>query len=156
MDRRIWQATIHGVAKSQTKLRDFHFFFPQGYEHVPSHRQSEQVAVRGNSLASIDFCLVIILQGLELTYKSQPYQAHHWCFEGSYWGDWGIAGALKHVNKWRCLSHDSRQFCFIREGTEVKEVVQCWHTVVGDISNLPGSRVSKFMTLEGERGYHIS
>ena len=25
MDRRAWQATVHGVAKSQTLLRDFHF-----------------------------------------------------------------------------------------------------------------------------------
>ena len=26
MDRRAWQATVHGVAKSQTRLRDFTFF----------------------------------------------------------------------------------------------------------------------------------
>ena len=26
MDGRAWQATIHGVAKSQTRLRDFTFF----------------------------------------------------------------------------------------------------------------------------------
>ena len=25
MDRGAWQATVHGVAKSQTRLRDFHF-----------------------------------------------------------------------------------------------------------------------------------
>ena len=25
MDRGAWQATVHGVAKSQTRLRDFHY-----------------------------------------------------------------------------------------------------------------------------------
>ena len=25
MERGAWQATVHGVAKSQTQLRDFHF-----------------------------------------------------------------------------------------------------------------------------------
>ena len=25
MDRRAWQATVHGAAKSQTRLSDFHF-----------------------------------------------------------------------------------------------------------------------------------
>ena len=29
MDRGAWRATVHGVAKSQTRLSDFHFFlFP--------------------------------------------------------------------------------------------------------------------------------
>ena len=27
MDREAWQATVHGVAKSQTRLSDFHFHF---------------------------------------------------------------------------------------------------------------------------------
>ena len=27
VDRRVWWATVHGVAKSQTRLRDFHFHF---------------------------------------------------------------------------------------------------------------------------------
>ena len=27
MDRRAWQATVHGTAKSRTQLRDFHFHF---------------------------------------------------------------------------------------------------------------------------------
>ena len=27
-DRGAWQATVHGVAKSQTKLSDFHFMLP--------------------------------------------------------------------------------------------------------------------------------
>ena len=30
MDRGVWQATIHGVAKSRTQLSDFYFHF-QGY-----------------------------------------------------------------------------------------------------------------------------
>ena len=30
MDRGVWQATIHGVAKSQTQLSEFYFYF-QGY-----------------------------------------------------------------------------------------------------------------------------
>ena len=25
MERRVWQTTVHGVAKSQTRLSDFHF-----------------------------------------------------------------------------------------------------------------------------------
>ena len=29
MDREAWQATVHGVAKSQTKLSDYHFHFLQ-------------------------------------------------------------------------------------------------------------------------------
>ena len=28
MDRGTWQATVHGIAKSQTRLSDFHFHFP--------------------------------------------------------------------------------------------------------------------------------
>ena len=27
MDRGVWQATVHGVAKSRTRLSDFHFTF---------------------------------------------------------------------------------------------------------------------------------
>ena len=27
MDRGAWQATVHGVVKSQTRLNDFHFYF---------------------------------------------------------------------------------------------------------------------------------
>ena len=27
MDRGAWQATVHGVSKSQTQLSDFHFYF---------------------------------------------------------------------------------------------------------------------------------
>ena len=27
MDRKAWRAVVHGVAKSQTRLRDFHFHF---------------------------------------------------------------------------------------------------------------------------------
>ena len=30
IDRGAWQATVHGVAKSQTGLRDFHFHWPYG------------------------------------------------------------------------------------------------------------------------------
>ena len=29
MDREAWQATVHGVAKNQTRLSDFHFPTPQ-------------------------------------------------------------------------------------------------------------------------------
>ena len=28
MDRGAWQATVHGVAMSQTQLSNFHFHFP--------------------------------------------------------------------------------------------------------------------------------
>ena len=28
MDREVWQATVHKVAKSRTRLTDFHFHFP--------------------------------------------------------------------------------------------------------------------------------
>ena len=31
MDRRAWQSTVHGVAKSQTRLSDFHFIVPTWY-----------------------------------------------------------------------------------------------------------------------------
>ena len=35
MDRGGWQATVHGVAKSQTQLSDFHFQFPTLYGQAP-------------------------------------------------------------------------------------------------------------------------
>ena len=32
MDREIWQAAVHGVAKSQTQLRDFHTYTHTAYK----------------------------------------------------------------------------------------------------------------------------
>ena len=37
MEREPWQATVHAVAKSQTRLSDFTFFFLSGLrKHIPS------------------------------------------------------------------------------------------------------------------------
>ena len=47
MDGRAWQATVHGVAKSQTRLRDFTRFvmcdFPGGQmvKHLPTMRETQ-------------------------------------------------------------------------------------------------------------------
>ena len=60
MGRGAWQATVHVATELDKTERHFFFFFfsPQG-----------KVAVRVNSQASIVFCLVMILEGLELTYE---------------------------------------------------------------------------------------
>ena len=56
------------------------------------------------------------------------------------------------VNK----SQNSRVL-LMREGTEVKEGRQSLLDIlVGNAANLPGSRVSKFLTLEGEKVYLVS
>ena len=55
MGRGTWQATVHVATELDKTERHFFFFFSQG-----------KVAVRGNSQASIVFCLVMILEGLEL------------------------------------------------------------------------------------------
>ena len=34
MDRGAWWATVHGVAKSQTQLSDFHFSYMCNYKYV--------------------------------------------------------------------------------------------------------------------------
>ena len=36
MDREAWHATVHGVAKSRTRLSDFHFHFIYG-KHAGYH-----------------------------------------------------------------------------------------------------------------------
>ena len=35
MDRGAWQATVHGVAKSQKRLSDFHFSVTVAFSHDP-------------------------------------------------------------------------------------------------------------------------
>ena len=43
MDREAWRAAIHGVAKSQTRLSEFHFHFHATYESnsVDNSRKAE-------------------------------------------------------------------------------------------------------------------
>ena len=36
MDRGAWQATVHGITKSQTWLSDYHFFISEDFETLPS------------------------------------------------------------------------------------------------------------------------
>ena len=36
MDRAAWQATVHGITKSQTRLSDFHFHFSLSDVYVRS------------------------------------------------------------------------------------------------------------------------
>ena len=38
MNRRAWQATVHGVAKSQTQRSNFHFHFSSCSGVCPEHR----------------------------------------------------------------------------------------------------------------------
>ena len=42
MDRGAWQATVHGVTKSQTRLSDYHFHF-HAYSSVPFTEDIPQI-----------------------------------------------------------------------------------------------------------------
>ena len=69
MDRGAWQAAVHRVAKSQTRLSDFAFFLAVLMEPGSDVLLSSAVTVRSESLFSLritegDFtCLTIVLLG---------------------------------------------------------------------------------------------
>lgn len=114
---------------------------------------SEHVTVRGDSQALTVFSLAMMMENLELMYEpgtsSLPLMlggvrlgklGHSWSYQICNWESIRVTTVV----------------LLMREGTEVKEGRQSlFDTLVGNAANLPGSRVSKFLTLEGEKKYTL-
>lgn len=115
-----------------------------------SSRLSEQGAGRGDSQTSTVFSLVMTTDGLELkceqvrSISSLPRMlwglrmgrlGHSWSYQTCKWGSIKVPTV--------------DNFAYKRRDWGGKKVRKAWHNVVGNASNLPGSRVCKFLTVEG-------
>ena len=47
MNRRAWQAIVHGATKCQTRPSDWHFHFPGSTHYLPPQRNSWQLSLNG-------------------------------------------------------------------------------------------------------------
>ena len=54
MDRGAWQATVHGVSKSQTRLNDFHFHFQNEFSSEKVLNSSQNHIILEESKSELD------------------------------------------------------------------------------------------------------